>query len=187
MLTLRSAALAGAALTLLFTASLPASAEERVCSGSLGAITVDNLVVPQRATCRLDRTRVTGNIFVRRAATLIAARIVVIGNIQADNPKFVAVRNGSRARLVQVKQGGGATVVDECLVDGVLRLVSNSAALRVLNNTVGADVQAFQNRGGAEISDNRIDGNLQCKANVPARIGGGNIVQGNEEDQCRLL
>ena len=57
----------------------------------------------------------------------------------------------------------------------------------MLNNEVNSDVQAFQNRGGVEISDNRIDGNLQCKSNTPAPTGGGNIVQGNKEDQCSRL
>jgi hypothetical protein len=35
-----------------------ARGEERVCRGSLGAITVDNLRVPQGATCTLQDTRV---------------------------------------------------------------------------------------------------------------------------------
>jgi hypothetical protein len=37
------------------------------------------------------------------------------------------------------------------------------------------------------IDGNRIDGNLQCKANRPPPTGGGNVVQGNEEDQCARL
>jgi hypothetical protein len=52
---------------------------------------------------------------------------------------------------------------------------------------IGGNLQAFQNTGGVEIRDNRIDGNLQCKANRPAPVGDGNIVQGNKEDQCRNL
>ena len=43
---------------------------------------------------------------------------------------------------------------------------------------------AFQNRGGVAITANRVDGNLQCKANIPAPTGGRNIVQGVKEDQC---
>ncbi|MBW4556972.1 MAG: hypothetical protein KME59_13680 [Trichormus sp. ATA11-4-KO1] len=46
---------------------------------------------------------------------------------------------------------------------------------------------AFQNTGGLTIKNNRIDGNLQCKENRPAPTGGGNIVQGNKEDQCSRL
>src|SRR5690606_9877464 len=51
----------------------------------------------------------------------------------------------------------------------------------------GADVQAFSNTGGVVIADNSIDGNLQCKSNVPAPAGGNNVVQGNKEDQCADL
>jgi hypothetical protein len=45
----------------------------------------------------------------------------------------------------------------------------------------------FQNPGGVSITSNRVNGNLQCKENVPAPTGGGNIVQGNKEDQCAGL
>ena len=37
-----------------------ASAEERTCRGSLGGVTVDNLRVPQGASCTLTGTRVKG-------------------------------------------------------------------------------------------------------------------------------
>ena len=56
-----------------------------------------------------------------------------------------------------------------------------------LRNRVGGDVQAFQNTGGVVISSNRINGNLQCKANSPPPTGGRNVVGGNKEDQCRRL
>ena len=61
----------------------PASAEERVCRGTIGAVTVDNLRVPQDATCTLNDTRVEGTIKVERDATLKALGIRVIGNVQA--------------------------------------------------------------------------------------------------------
>lgn len=69
----------GFALTLVLIAAAaltvaPAFAEERRCRGSLGAVTVDNLCVPQGATCRLNGTRVKGTLQVERGATLKAAR-----------------------------------------------------------------------------------------------------------------
>lgn len=166
---------------------LPAVAEERVCTGTIGAVTVDNLRVPQNRTCQLDRTRVQGTITVQRGATLVARRIVVIGNVQGENARSVAVLARSRVGgSVQVVQGRAARVVNST-VDGNIQFESNSGPLYILNNNVGADVQAFQNTGGVEISDNIIDGNLQCKANNPPPVGGGNTVQGNKEDQCRRL
>lgn len=179
--------LPAAALTSMLLAVAPASAEERICRGSIGAVTLDNVRVPQGATCRLQGTRVQGTIKVERAATLVAAKVIVIGNVQGEGAKSVAIRNNSRVGgSVQVVQGGGAQVVNST-VDGSIQLESNRTALNVLNNTVGSDVQAFQNSGGVEISDNTIDGNLQCKSNNPPPTGSGNEVQGNKEDQCSSL
>lgn len=185
---LASRTLAAASLAfLVFAASGPAMAEERACRGKLGKITVDNLRVPQNATCELDGTKVKGTITVQNGATLIASRVVVIGNVQGENARLVSVVRKSRVGgSVQVKQGRRAKVINS-EIDGSIQLESNSGALRVSGNTVGADVQAFQNKGGVEIEDNDIDGNLQCKENKPAPVGGGNRVQGNKEDQCRRL
>jgi len=145
----------------------PAAAEERSCRGTIGAVTVDNLRVPQGATCTLAGTFVKGTVKVERDATLKASAIRVIGNIQAENHRSVSVTNRSRVDgSLQVKQGGGATVS---------------------NSIFGSDVQFFTNAGAISITSNRIDGNLQCKENRPAPTGGGNVVQGNKEDQCARL
>jgi hypothetical protein len=47
--------------------------------------------------------------------------------------------------------------------------------------------QVFQNNGGVTVSDNSVNGNLQCKENAPAPTGGNNVVQGNKDDQCSSL
>src|SRR5919106_6559443 len=88
----------------------PASAEERVCRGALGAITVDNLRVPQDATCELTGTRVKGTIKVERNAVLRAARVRVIGNVQGENARNVVVRGSRVGGSVQVVQGRAALV-----------------------------------------------------------------------------
>lgn len=48
-------------------------------------------------------------------------------------------------------------------------------------------MQLFTNRGTSSITNNTIDGNLQCKENSPAPTGSNNRVGGNKEDQCRRL
>ena len=144
----------------------PAAAEERSCRGSIGAVTVDNLRVPQGATCTLNGTRVKGTLKVEQGATLHASRIHVVGNVQAENHKQVNLSGSAVGGSIQVKQGGGSSLS---------------------TNTVKGDVQYFTNRGTITIRSNRIDGNLQCKENLPAPTGAGNVVQGNKEDQCRRL
>ena len=61
-----------AATAVLAGSAVPVQAEERTCRGSIGAVTVDNLRVPQAGTCKLSGTRVKGTIKVERAATLDA-------------------------------------------------------------------------------------------------------------------
>jgi hypothetical protein len=83
---LGAATIAGA----MFLPAGPALAEDRVCRGTLGAVTVDNLRVPQSATCTLNGTYVKGTIKVERGATLQASNVRVIGNVEAEGERTVA-------------------------------------------------------------------------------------------------
>jgi hypothetical protein len=164
-----------------------AAAEERVCRGTIGAATLDNVRVPQYATCTLNGTYVKGTVKVERSARLVADTVRVVGNVQAENAAHVTVRDASRVGgSVQVKQGGGATVTDSRVTHDV-QYDANRQFLRALRNVVGGSIQVMGNTGGVEIRGNRVNGNLQCKSNRPAPVGGGNIVQGNKEDQCARL
>jgi DUF4097 and DUF4098 domain-containing protein YvlB len=173
-------------LTLLLPASPAVRAEETTCRGSLGAVTVDNLRVPQNGSCSLDGTKVKGTIKVENGATLNAKRINVVGNVQAEGAKNVVVTGSAVGGSVQIKQGGGAKI-DNVRVNGDIQFDANRQALTASRNTVGGSIQVFQNTGGVTISNNKVNGNLQCKANNPAPTGGGNVVQGNKEDQCARL
>ena len=48
--------------------------------GTIGTATVDNLRVPQGATCALNGKRVKGTVKVERSATVDAFRVRVVGN-----------------------------------------------------------------------------------------------------------
>ncbi|HSK16673.1 MAG TPA: hypothetical protein VK915_10950 [Gaiellaceae bacterium] len=170
-----------------FSAALPAtaSADERVCRGTIGARTLDNVRVPSGATCRLKGTVVKGTVTVKRNAVLVANRVRVVGNVQGENAKRVVVQRKSRVGgSVQVKQGGAA-VVRGSRVNGDIQYDDNRRYLRANRNSVGGNIQIVGNRGGAEVIRNRIVGNLQCKENSPRPTGRGNVVGGNKEDQCR--
>jgi hypothetical protein len=164
-----------------------ASAEETVCQGTIGATTVDNLRVPDGASCELNGTFVKGTVKVEGDAMLRALGIRVIGNVQAENARKVVVRAGSRVGgSVQIVQGGVARILRSRITGDIL-FDDQDGALAARRNRLGGNLQAFQNTGGVTIENNRIDGNLQCKENVPAPTGGGNVVQGNKEDQCTAL
>lgn len=171
------------ALMLILPTSHVALAEETVCRGSLGAVVVDNLRVPNYATCRLNGTRVRGTISVGIGASLIAYSIRVIGNIQTGGARVVNVANSTVGGSIQIKQSGAARIY-RVRVTGDILFDSNKRPLSALYNNVGGNVQAFQNRGGVIISYNTINGNLQCKENLPRPTGRGNVVLGSKEDQC---
>jgi hypothetical protein len=84
----------------------PPLAEERTCRGTIGPTTVDNLRVPQGATCTLNRTGVKGTVKVERGATLRASRISVIGNIQAEGAAAVNVAASTVGGSVQIVSRG---------------------------------------------------------------------------------
>jgi hypothetical protein len=178
------AACAGAAALAL---PAVASAEERTCRGALGAVTVDNLRVPDGAGCVLNGTRVKGTIKVETGATLRAFGVKVVGNVQGENARRVNVRRGSQiGGSVQVDQGVNARVSGSRITHDI-QFEQNTGRLRAARNEVGGSIQVFGNRALATITGNRVDGNLQCKENEPRPVGGGNVVQGNKEDQCAAL
>jgi hypothetical protein len=159
-------------------------ANPEACNGTIGAVTVEDVHVPVGNTCILDGTRVEGNVTIARNGTLRATGIRVDGNVQSQGHRFVSVRESSVVGgSIQLENGVEVQVADS-RVGGSVQLKANTVKAGVSRNVVGSDVQLFDNRG-ANVANNRIDGNLQCKGNVPAPTGGGNIVQGNKEDQCR--
>ena len=170
----------------LAAAAPPALAEEVSCSGSLGAITVDNLRVPQDASCTLNGTRIQGTLKVERNAALNARNINVVGNVQGENHRSVVVTDSTVGGSVQFDQGGFYRVINTD-VTGTIAAKQNSGASRLARTDINQDVQVFNHQGGIAIANNAIDGNLQCKENVPAPTGSGNVVQGNKEDQCSGL
>ena len=172
------------ALALMVPAA--AQAEERVCTGTIGAATVDNLRVPQSASCTLNGTQIRGTVKVERNAVLVADRIRTVGNVQAEGARRVVVRSSRLGGSFQIVQGRSASL-QSTTVSGDVLYDSNIAQLGVSRNIVGGNIMVFQNRGGVAITANRVDGNLQCKANNPAPTGGRNIVQGVKEDQCARL
>jgi hypothetical protein len=178
------AALAAALASITLATS--AVAEERVCNGAIGPIALDNIFVPDGATCMLDRTRANGSVVVGRGAQLVATGVSINGNIQAEGAASVTVRGHSMVGgSVQIVQGYAASI-ERVRIKGDLYLDSNAGPLSAISNIVGGNLQAFQNKGGVQIFTNRIDGNLQCKENEPAPVGAGNRAS-SKEDQCSAL
>jgi hypothetical protein len=171
---------------LLMTASLSATAEEYRCTGAVGAVSLDNIFVPDGANCTLNRTRAQGSIVVGTGARLSATSVAVTGNLQAEGADDVRV--GGRSTFggsVQIVQGQSAAIVN-ARINGDILFDENTAAVSASGNIIGGNLQAFKNMGGVSVISNRMKGNLQCKENIPAPTGGGNQAA-SKEDQCARL
>jgi len=167
----------------------PAQAEERVCRGTIGATTVDNLRVPQGASCTLNGTRVEGTVKIERNARLTANGIRVKGNVQSEGFKNIVLREASIVvGSVQLENGlrDGSGRVINTRINGDLQFFSNEARMVARGNTILANFQANQNTGGLTIENNRVAENLQCQSNNPPPTGGGNTA-GDKEGQCARL
>lgn len=185
----RIVAVTFAGLLALAVMAPAALAEERVCRGTIGARTVDNLRVPQDSSCTLNSTRVKGTIKVENGAKLVANGVRVVGNVQSEGFQAITLREGSRVGgSVQLKNGlsGGVGKVLSTRINGDLQFEANEATMTARNSTILANLQAFQNTGGVVLQNNTIAENLQCKENVPPPTGGGNKA-GDKEDQCAAL
>ncbi len=173
-------------LTALLMAASVAQAEERVCRGTIGGATVDNVRVPQGASCTLNGTRVEGTVKVERNAKLFANGIRVKGNVQSEGFRTIFLRENSVVvGSVQLENGldGGSGNVLNSRINGDLQFFSNEARMVARGNTILANFQANQNKGGLVIQNNRIAENLQCQSNTPAPVGSGNTA-GDKEGQC---
>jgi hypothetical protein len=180
---------AGLVASLLLWAPV-ALADDTVCQGILGEVTVVNLIVPDGSTCTLNGTRVEGNIHVGTGATLGANGVDVDGNIQAEGAQSVnvAALHGVRSFVggnIQIKQGGTA-LIDSVDIGEDLQFEENRDPVGATYNEVGGNLQAYKNTGGVFIINNRIAENPQCFDNNPPPMGGHNTA-GDKDGQCEGL
>jgi hypothetical protein len=146
-----------------------------------------NVDVPDGTSCVFTNVRIRGDLRLGRGASVAGVDLRVDGDVEGKAASGLTLTTSRIDGDLQF-EGGGSVDVRQTLIEGNLQLASNDGRLLVEDNTVDGDVQVFRNRGGPfTIAGNTIDGNLQCKENDPAPTGGGNVVDGNKEDQCRTL
>jgi hypothetical protein len=187
MRTIRKLTAAGAvaAAGLAFSAS-PASAQDLTCTGTVGAVTVDNVVVPAFATCTLDGTRVNGSVEVEAGGALRATRVNVAGSIQATDHRFVVVAGSRLGGSIQLDNGGRSTVRNTTLA-GDIQVVGAAGGVVLDRNRVSGSIELKESTGGATVTLNQLTGNLNCQDNLPAPTGFGNVAVGSLENQCAGL
>jgi hypothetical protein len=146
-----------------------------------------DLAIAEGTSCTYINVWIRGDLKLGRGSTLIGTDLRVDGSIEAKAATHLTLTT-SRVHGDLEFEEGGSVFLRQTVINGNLQLESNNGSLDVGDNSIDGNVQVFRNRGGPFIvSDNRIDGDLQCKENDPPPTGGGNIVDGSKEDQCRTL
>src|SRR5918994_3783739 len=126
-MSMRVLTIALASVLALIIAGPAALAEERMCRGTIGATTVDSLLVPQGAACTLNGTKVQGTIKIANNAKLVANSVRVIGNVQSEGFRSIVLREGSRVGgSVQLENGQeeGTGKVVSTRINGDLQIFS---------------------------------------------------------------
>jgi len=144
---------------------IPVLGEYR-CTSTVSWLTADNLMVPPGATCNLAGARIKGTVKVEDGATLNASGMYVKGGVQAKKAASVNVSSSTIYGSFEMEEGGTA---------------------QLYGAQVKGDAKFIKNTGSLTISNNTINGNLQCKENSLMPTGGNNLVQGNKEEQCSGL
>jgi hypothetical protein len=159
MLGRRTALVAALVATgLLAAASTAQAAEETVCVGALGPVTVPgDLIVPEGQVCDLAGTRVLGNTKVEDAAELYAEQAFLRRNVTADPGAYVDLF--------------------ETTVGGNVRL-NESLGLSSENSTIGGNIES-RNADFIDLFRGTIRGNLDAGGGPTAVFAEGLDVRGN--------
>lgn len=172
------------------TLALPAlRADDTICRGELSG-RHENVIVPDGAECKISAARIEGNVQVGSGATLeVQGPSYIGGNVQSEGSRYVRLQGGGVTVNgdVQIKKASEASGVQPGTnIYGNFQYEENTGFLFFSGAFVRGDFQMFKNFGGANIVNNTIRQNMQCKENYPRPAGSGNRA-GDKEDQCRAL
>jgi hypothetical protein len=166
------------ALLAVLYGSSPASAADTQCNGvpgapeTIGAVTVDQVVVPDGAWCRLKGTTVNQNVILGVGSNLVTWNAQVGGNIQAtDGPRSVRIFETDVQGNIQVKKATRRILIGDetCRIDpyvgGNIQLEENLGGIGICQMTIAEDLQLFKNSGRIRVIDNDVGENLQVTDN----------------------
>ena len=183
-MTVRKTAMPVLVLTLL---SMPVFGDDIFCQSGYEGETVDgNLVIA--APCRLNGTKVDGNVTIFAGGSLTAIGAIIEGDIEADTADFLDLRNSEVNGDVELEDMvGDVSYVRNTTIDGKLVAKKSRSRFEFHNNYIDDELKVEKNSGDIIITQNIIDGDLKCKNNTPAPVGGNNQVSGKQEGQCTDL
>ncbi len=143
------------------------------CTGTLGAVTIANVVVPDGATCTLTGSIVTGSIKVGAGSSLYTSGATIAGNVQAtDGPLTVRLIDTNIGLNVHVEQairkvviGSAGCTVDPTVGNDVI-LQGNFGAIALCYLSVGNDVILQGNAKSIGVFHNEVGNNIIAQNNT---------------------
>lgn len=174
-----------ASSALLSVAPHPASAEQVECTGSVTAGSYRHLVVPEGATCVLQRSVVTGNVRVLPGGTFVAEASAIGGAIVGHDVNRIMVGRSTIGRNIVVHGGQpvspppvavsvcGTSIAGNVIVQQVTGGIGLRTYIPGFDSPVGIGARCGSVR-------NEIGGNLIVSNNVSFRaLVQNNVVHGN--------
>jgi hypothetical protein len=161
----------------------PLSGNVTCLNFTIGALRLDSVIVPDGASCTLIGTILNGTVEVGATSRLIAENVNVTGDLKSDGAAELRVSGTSRVGgSVQVQRGAAASITG-MNVTGNMQIDAMAGPVLASANRITGNMQVIGNRGGATLNANTMGGVMQCKENLPAPTGSGNVAT-LKEDQC---
>lgn len=149
-----------------------AASSDTVCHDTIGRRTVDRVVIPRRATCRLNGTTVRQNIVVGPHESIVTHHARILGSVQAtDGPRSVQILDTNVRGNIHVREATGTILIGNgsCSLDpsagNNIHLVDNSGPIGLCRMRIRGNVHAINNTGTVFMLDNRVGNNLHARGN----------------------
>ena len=159
---------------------LPATsrAADTTCTGSLGPVLVDKVIVPSGTDCVLEGTQVRGDVVVKAQAGLFADRANIGGNLTTEPTASVYLDSARVRGNVQLQRESAFGSLFAELGNNVVckGCILSSINLTTIANDVRCDGCRFQ-----DVIATSIGGNLVIKGESEGSFMTGNHVEGNVE------
>lgn len=156
-----------------------------VCVGlTLVGLNLDSVIVPDNASCTMIGTTMNGSVEVGANSSLVAQDVNITGNLLSDSAARLDIGGASRVGgSIQVQRGAAASIVG-VTTTGSMQITAMTGPVTASGNRLGGNIQILANRGGVTLNNNVTPGGvMQCKDNLPAPTGSGNVAS-QKQDQC---
>jgi len=172
------------AISAIALVSVGAQADDFYCAETLGMdYEYENIIVPYGAHCKLEGTKVKGNVMVKHGGALWTYEAMIDGNIEAYGPEYMKINasyvdgNIDITKTTDVPEAGFPNEICESKVGGNIELYENYAPydvgcedgnhvygnIKIEKNYIAKD---FGTPYAINVAYNKVKGNIQFNDNM---------------------